>query len=761
MRVMNIPAGNDPASWQRVQKALDDAIRTGEVAIILKGPSLLTRRRVNDFIHDARERGITRVDVVSSLGHAKPELEHHEVLRDVDGLVLGLQTTSNFLREDPRGKDVLDVARDNDVQVSITCWLDLRVLETLYEDVEVFVRAMQDPDELRMGLRNEDDGLEFDRLANGVGQVLGLFSGKVKVRLVQGCGLVACALPMNEIRPDLHVAREPAKGNKCQGCALRHRCDGVPPARRRTMLSQVRPFRSIPASVLGPSDRVDDLAPAVRVGEYTRLKEHGRWGMPFRALPQGVPMFIGRGDLDGMGIDLSGMKVMLARMPVAQPLPDFQPTALPPLSLIVLSTVLRESGARVLVRDLAVKVREEMAADLDALGDEGHWLEVLQGGNGEADHGIARLMSLLDAGDVDLLGLSAECPADLPLAAVMGREARKRWGCDVVVGGRVGGDVQRLLSLWPDGRFILDEGEVPLVALADALRGGRGLGNVPGVMWMQEGNVRSGPRVIHDLDVMGVMDMSGIPLEGYSLDYEIEGTGTIVPYIFDRGCPWVCGYCGDHTRRTVRLRSPELVVRDLASASEAGVERFFFIDHLLNADRRHLGELVTRLEQESLDIHWSDSCKALGMDPDLLRRLRKVGASVLCWGIDVGSARMARLMRKGLDLDRAADVIRASHEAGIRNHVNFIVGMPHETEKDVDGTCAYVERIRPWVSRFHVGAYHYYPGSLLGRHPGRYGLTPGPAGGVDVPGGPSWPEHEARIQGRVARVMQCAYGRQP
>jgi radical SAM superfamily enzyme YgiQ (UPF0313 family) len=326
------------------------------------------------------------------------------------------------------------------------------------------------------------------------------------------------------------------------------------------------------------------------------------------------------------------------------------------------------------------------------------------------------------------------------------------------VGGRVLEGLERLAPLWPECRFVLGEGEVPLVMLADALLRSKPLDRVPALAWMEDGRLRRTRGVLHDLDVMPTLDIRGMPLRGYHLRYVDLGDDPVLPYIFNKGCPWICGYCGDHTRRIVRFRSPSRIVDDLAAATGHGVDRFFFINHLFNADRRHMMELLGRLEELGLDIEWADSCKAMGLERETLSRIRAVGGSVICWGLDVGSRRLARIMRKGIDLDQAAAILRDSHEVGISNHVNFVVGMPHETSADVEETIRYVERIRPWVSRFHVGRYHYYSHSLLGLHPGHYGLERGDSGGVDVPGGRTWEEHEAAMEEHVGRVMDAAYG---
>ncbi len=765
MHTIRIRRGTTVSS---LRAQIDDRARQSVDSLVFEGPSLFSDSRIHLSVEHARSIGIGHFEIVTDLGAAisTGDIDWWSNAAP-DRAILHLSETSESVSSDSLKAGLLVSITACGTKIVLTHWMSADAINALVPSCRLLREAGVVIDELRLGLTDEVDGLGFGEIADALFSLAGIPGGCPSIRLLPRSGIPVCALPIPKCIPKLDPALEAVADIECGSCAIRRRCPGLPSSRRQSLSSSLKPFRSVPPQMLGPMDEIPDLSPAVRIGKYNRLKQHGTMSSLRRqkaTWPPDVPVYVSRAEYDDLDTDLAGMRAVLARMPVARPFEGFQPLTLAPLAPIVLANVLRSRGADVLVRDLAVQSRRTFSsAELELLGDGAGWSAHLSGmGDAARVALLDRLVHLLDVGNVDLAGFSVECDADKPLAIALGKELASRTGARVVVGGRILGDAGSLALLWPGCFFVMHEGEVPLLMLADALMHGNPLGEIPSLGFTKDGEFcNEGRMAIHDLDILPVLDLTGVPLDGYDQGIVEEGEGPVLPYLFNKGCPHVCGYCGDSTRRIVRLRSPDLIVADLESAAlRFGVRRFYFLDHLLNADRRHFAELLDRLERQKLDIVWVDSCKAVGMDRDTLLRLRKVGASMLSWGIDVGSRRMARLMRKGIDLDEAADILHRSHDAGIKNHVNLIIGMPHETDEDIEETVRYVDRIRHWVDRFRVAKYRYYGNSLLSAHPESYGLAASVGGeGVDVPGGATWEEHCRVADAHLATVREAAWGR--
>lgn len=512
----------------------------------------------------------------------------------------------------------------------------------------------------------------------------------------------------------------------------------------------------------------DDLAAGERVGRFNRLKDFvpfGVWQQNPACVPPDHTLYFSESDLSSLRVDLTGVRVVLARGPCLPPrekLDDYR--AIPPMGPILLANVLRAHGATVRILDLCLAQSggQGPSSTVDAQEiPRSRWV-AQRGGRGSP--GLTGLLEDvlggLDPRDADVVGFSADTEGDFRLGLSLGEELRARHGIPMIIGGRGVVFPEPLIELCPGAIVVHGEGEIPLLLALDALVGGRDLRRVPSLAWMQQGELCFTHRMIHDLDVRPTYDVTGAPLGGYRAGIPVEGSGPIVPYQYGIGCPFLCGYCNATSRRCYRLRSPERIVADLENVVRRhGVQRFHMLSHLFNADRRHVHELLTRLEAAQLNIYWSDSCRPAGLNADLLGRMRRVGASILTWGVDCGSARLNRLMCKGVSLEGAAETLRASHRAGIRNVVNVIFGMPHETDRDVEEASRFMKQVRPWVSEFQTPTYRYHPESLLGRNPERYGLVTGKHGGVDEPGGLSWSERTAKLSQRDRRTWRWALRR--
>lgn len=519
------------------------------------------------------------------------------------------------------------------------------------------------------------------------------------------------------------------------------------------------------ASSRSTHKRYDDLHTGERVGRFNRLKDFVHYGAcqdsGGHAPPDSV-MYFSTADMRSLQVDLRGSRVVLARGPCLPPRSNFDDyMSVPPMGPILLANMLRAHGASVQIRDLCLwRTRRPEVSSVD-WDEEIPRTELAEHLDGRASPRVTQILEALfvglalDDAAADVVGFSAETEGDFCLSLILSQEIETRYGIPTVIGGQGVVFPIPLLAQCSEAIIVHGEGEIPLLLALDALFNERDLGDVPSLAWVHKGGLQMTHRIIHDLDIRPTYDVTGVPLRGYQSSIEVEGDGPIVPYQYGVGCPFFCGYCNSTSRRSYRLRSPDRIVSDLQNVVRThGVRRFHMLSHLFNADRQHMGELLDRMEAAKLGIYWSDSCRAAGIDADQLKRMRRVGASTLTWGVDCGSARLLRLMKKGLNLDRVVEILRASHRAGIHNNVNIIFGMPHETDQDIEEALRFMDRAQAYVHEFQTPQYLYDPNSLLARNPERYGLVAGVDGGVDEPDGLSWKERTAKMPAQMRRVKK-------
>jgi radical SAM family uncharacterized protein/radical SAM-linked protein len=157
-----------------------------------------------------------------------------------------------------------------------------------------------------------------------------------------------------------------------------------------------------------------------------------------------------------------------------------------------------------------------------------------------------------------------------------------------------------------------------------------------------------------------------------------------------RGCPVGCRFCqAGYVYRPTRERDPNQV-RDtvVRSIRATGYDEFSLAS--LNtgeygAIQPLLFDLMDRFEAESVSVSLS-SMHASTMTEDLARQVRRVRKSGFTIAPEAGTQRLRNVINKNLDEAQILNACRLAFEAGwdlIKLY--FMIGLPTETDADVDG----------------------------------------------------------------------------
>ncbi len=160
-----------------------------------------------------------------------------------------------------------------------------------------------------------------------------------------------------------------------------------------------------------------------------------------------------------------------------------------------------------------------------------------------------------------------------------------------------------------------------------------------------------------------------------------------------RGCTEGCRFCqAGMIYRPVRERDPEQVVSTLVSAIEKGGYDEASLTSLSTADYSCISPLVKKvmekLRPEKISLGIS-SLRAYGLDEDLLDDIASVKATGLTFAPEAGTQRMRDVVNKNITED---DIFTTCHRVFSRgwNRIKlyFMIGLPSETDEDVQGIAA-------------------------------------------------------------------------
>jgi Radical SAM superfamily len=121
-------------------------------------------------------------------------------------------------------------------------------------------------------------------------------------------------------------------------------------------------------------------------------------------------------------------------------------------------------------------------------------------------------------------------------------------------------------------------------------------------------------------------------------------------------------------------------------AQEYDIHNFSLVHDMFTVDRRRVADFCQAMIAAGENFTWSCSARTDCVDRELLEMMARGGCRGIFYGVEVGSARMQKIIDKDLDLERAKQVIDDTEELGIRSTVSLITGFPEETWEDLRQT---------------------------------------------------------------------------
>jgi radical SAM superfamily enzyme YgiQ (UPF0313 family) len=295
----------------------------------------------------------------------------------------------------------------------------------------------------------------------------------------------------------------------------------------------------------------------------------------------------------------------------------------------------------------------------------------------------------------DVVGISAmtsSAKRALDLAAIA-----KRHGKIVVVGGaHASCSPQDFLASGNVDLVAKGEAEETIVELLHALPHRDRWHQVAGIGFIQDGSPTfTAPRPLPvELDSIPFPAWHLLPVERY---WAHQRKGREVALFSSRGCPWACTYCNKlQSTRKYRVRSPRNTVDEIEwLVSRFGVTRIFFPDDLFTLYEERTVGICTEILKRGLAIQWTCITRVDCVNPQMLRWMRKAGCIKISYGVESGSPKMLKAMRKQFSLEQIVAAAQMTRDAAIRSTFFIILGFPGETWEDVELTKHMLRTARP------------------------------------------------------------------
>ncbi len=201
--------------------------------------------------------------------------------------------------------------------------------------------------------------------------------------------------------------------------------------------------------------------------------------------------------------------------------------------------------------------------------------------------------------------------------------------------------------------------------------------------------------MVHDLDLLDHPHYDWFDLS----IYRNYNSYQLTPVIASRGCRWSrCTFCAE--RFYWRIRSAKDFVDELAWLVNQGCRLFMFNESDLNGKPEAVLEICDEIIRRDLKVRLTGQLRIhKKCDLTYFKKLRQAGFVALRFGVDAFNENTLRLQKKGYTTATVCQNLKDCWEAGIFSEVNWVIGVPGETEKDIDESIALILQNKPYIGR--------------------------------------------------------------
>lgn len=289
-----------------------------------------------------------------------------------------------------------------------------------------------------------------------------------------------------------------------------------------------------------------------------------------------------------------------------------------------------------------------------------------------------------------LINISITDLSQIVPGLTLARLLKEKTDAKICLGGnyiyKIAPDLKKIPEIFSEycDFFIVGDGEIASVELAEYMCGKRNIGDVHSLVYADEnGNVITN-------ETAPLLDMDNI----YYPDFDCFDFGKylapepVLPVQFGKGCYWSkCTFCDFYTgQQKFDMKSVSRAVDEVEFlVNKYGFKHFNFVDEAVPP--AFYNAFATELIKRNLKIYYSSFVRLeKAFTADVLQNMYNSGARYMMWGYESESPRIMELMNKGIDLSERKRILADSAKAGIWNVVTFLLGFPTETDEELQST---------------------------------------------------------------------------
>ena len=330
--------------------------------------------------------------------------------------------------------------------------------------------------------------------------------------------------------------------------------------------------------------------------------------------------------------------------------------------------------------------------------------------------------------DCDILGFSVIDPKERLTIEFIKRIKHKAPDKRIVLGGPATSTSEQRKIFLDNidshiNAFVVGEGEETLLDLISRFKNKKDIKDATGCF------VKNDKKWVYEKRA-ALSPLDKVPFPAYEeFDMSLYGKSLLVEW--SRGCMAKCAFCKNWRLSSFyRSRSADNILNELIYHKQNnGISDFTVTDNILNGDLINLDEICNKIIERNLKVRWTGQiAPRKDMSYKLFRKMRQAGCYKLQIGLESGSNKVLKLMRKTFTAESSEKNTRSAKKAGIEVEVFVIIGFPGETDYDFKDTCDFIKRNRAYIDTIKsINTLHLVAGTEVFEKGGEnFGMKPLP-----------------------------------
>ena len=271
------------------------------------------------------------------------------------------------------------------------------------------------------------------------------------------------------------------------------------------------------------------------------------------------------------------------------------------------------------------------------------------------------------------------------------------------------------LLKYPDIDYgVCGEADLAISGIVKKIENGEKLEGSEGLIWREgEGVKFIKAKTIMELDQIPMPARHLLRMDLYKPSPANYRRLPATTMMTSRGCPYACIFCSRPTvGRTFRPHSATRVVDEIEQmAKQFGIRDIQIFDDTFTMDPKRTEDICKGIIERKLDVGWNCMTRVDRITPDLFRLMKQAGCYEVGFGIESGSDRVLKFIKKGITTTQVRNAVKMAKEAGIHVRGFFMIGFPTETKEEILQTITFAKELDVDVAQFMVSTP--FPGTEL------------------------------------------------